>query len=219
MASVLRVGIDHDAETRATVITATNPVYWGPAMYFKKWSETQEQVYQDVDAALAAAAQGLDLQAAEETEFGHAEGLSVKKLRTYQFMWGMPDMGDPCTVGTFESHEAGVACVTRQLEVLAAGATAVYSHQVSDSLHVFGFGMGDATTGEAHFLPIIDKEPGALHTPAFPYELVVVGNKAFIPHGRFRIAVAFPALTMVTFSKIMGTPGSIEDTATALCKA
>jgi hypothetical protein len=30
-------------------------------------------------------------------------------------------------------------------------------------------------------------------------------------HGRFRIALSFPDLTMGTFSKIMSTPGDIEE--------
>jgi hypothetical protein len=30
-------------------------------------------------------------------------------------------------------------------------------------------------------------------------------------HGRYRIALSFPDLTMGTFSKIMSTPGDIED--------
>jgi len=38
-----------------------------------------------------------------------------------------------------------------------------------------------------------------------------MGGKVLMLHGRFRIAISFPDLTMGTFSKIMSTPGNIED--------
>jgi len=37
-------------------------------------------------------------------------------------------------------------------------------------------------------------------------------------HGRFRIALSFPDLTMGTFTKIMSTPGEIEDLLSSLTK-
>jgi hypothetical protein len=38
-----------------------------------------------------------------------------------------------------------------------------------------------------------------------------MGNEVHMLHGRFRIALAFPDLTMGTFTKIMSTPGNIQD--------
>ncbi|MBT4419663.1 MAG: hypothetical protein HOG76_06900, partial [Candidatus Marinimicrobia bacterium] len=49
------------------------------------------------------------------------------------------------------------------------------------------------------------------HTAFLPYEILLMGNTAVMMHGRYRIALAFPDLTMTTFSKIMSTPGNIED--------
>ena len=80
-----------------------------------------------------------------------------------------------------------------------------------DSSFVFG-GLLDKEKGEASFLPKI----GAKHLAAMPYEIVVEGNKATILHGRFRFAMYWPELTMGQFSKIMSTPGDIEDTMKAL---
>ena len=49
------------------------------------------------------------------------------------------------------------------------------------------------------------------HTAFLPYELLVDDNEAHMLHGRFRIALSFPDLTMGTFTKIMSMPGDIED--------
>ena len=42
-------------------------------------------------------------------------------------------------------------------------------------------------------------------------EMLVMDNKVVMLHGRFRIALSFPDLTMGTFTKIMSSPGNIED--------
>jgi hypothetical protein len=72
---------------------------------------------------------------------------------------------------------------------------------------VFGIGLMDEEKGEAHFLPII----GGAHVAAMPYELILQGNEATILHGRFRFALHWPELTMKTFTKIMSSPGDVED--------
>jgi hypothetical protein len=38
-----------------------------------------------------------------------------------------------------------------------------------------------------------------------------MGNEVHMLHGRYRIALSFPDLTMGTFGKIMSTPGNIEE--------
>ena len=79
---------------------------------------------------------------------------------------------------------------------------------------LYGIGLKGAT-GEGHFLPIIDIAEHK-HTAFLPYELLVNGKKVYMLHGRFRIAVSFPDLTMMTFGKIMSTPGDIEALMTTL---
>ncbi len=59
-------------------------------------------------------------------------------------------------------------------------------------------------------MPIIDIGTNKL-TAFLPYELLVLNDKAYMLHGRFRIALSFPDLTMGTFMKIVSTPGNIED--------
>ena len=45
-----------------------------------------------------------------------------------------------------------------------------------------------------------------------PYEIILQGKTASILHGRYRIALHWPELTMGTFMKIMSTPGDIKNT-------
>ncbi|MEI8272800.1 MAG: hypothetical protein WCG08_09265 [Paludibacter sp.] len=64
--------------------------------------------------------------------------------------------------------------------------------------------------GESKFLPVIDLGQPK-HTAFLPYEVLVDDNRVIMLHGRFRIALSFPDLTMGTFTKIMSTPGDIEN--------
>jgi len=56
------------------------------------------------------------------------------------------------------------------------------------------------------------------HVTFLPYELLVVGKKVHMLQGRFRIALSLPDLTMGTFTKIMSSPGEIEDLLSSLTK-
>ncbi len=84
----------------------------------------------------------------------------------------------------------------------------------SNKVAIFGVGLLDKKEGEAHFLPIIGED----HVAAMPYEIILQGKEATMLHGRFRIALNWPELTMGTFTKIISTPGNIEDFMEALCK-
>ena len=64
------------------------------------------------------------------------------------------------------------------------------------------------------FLPIIGED----HLAAMPYEIILQGNKATMLHGRYRIALHWPELTMGTFMKIRNTPGDYKDVFEALCE-
>ena len=75
-------------------------------------------------------------------------------------------------------------------------------------------GLLDREEGESHFLPII----GEGHVAAMPYEIILVNKKATMLHGRYRFALHWPELTMKTFTKIMSSPGDVEDAMEALTK-
>ncbi len=75
-------------------------------------------------------------------------------------------------------------------------------------------GLKSKEDGESYFLPKI----GMDHVAAMPYEIILQGKEATILHGKYRIALHWPDLTMGTFMKIMSTPGDIEDTLKGLCE-
>jgi hypothetical protein len=73
------------------------------------------------------------------------------------------------------------------------------------------FGVAIAEGEGADKIVMAATDTGDLrHTPHLPYELLVSGNKAYILHGKFRIAQSFPDLGMGTFMKISGAPNAIE---------
>jgi hypothetical protein len=51
-----------------------------------------------------------------------------------------------------------------------------------------------------------------------PYEIIIQGKEATMLHGRYRIALHWPDLTMGTFTKIMSTPGDIKKVMKDLCE-
>jgi hypothetical protein len=83
-------------------------------------------------------------------------------------------------------------------------------------LKLYGFALS-GEDGETKFLPKIDIS-NPKHTAFLPYEMLIVGNEVHMLHGRFRIALSFPDLTMGTFTKIMSTPPTIKKMLAQLVK-
>ena len=121
-------------------------------------------------------------------------------------MIGMEKFGDVVKLNEFDSFEDAISTVDQNL---AESENFVYSVEFANSkIKLYGIAV-DGEKGEDHFLPIIDIT-SPKHTAFLPYELLVIDNKAVMLHGRYRIALSFPDLTMMTFSKIMSTPGDIK---------
>jgi hypothetical protein len=57
------------------------------------------------------------------------------------------------------------------------------------------------------------------HTAHLPYALLVSGRHAYALAGKFRIALAFPDLSMGTFMKISGAPNAIRDSLESLASS
>jgi hypothetical protein len=133
--------------------------------------------------------------------------LSTDKLMKYRYMAGMPNFGKAVSLAEFDSFDEGLAAIRDGLS--RGGSTLkVYEIVIADKeTAVFGIGLKDKEKGEAHFLPII----GESHVAAMPYELILQGNEVSMLHGRFRFALYWPELKMKTFTKIMSSPGEVED--------
>ena len=132
-------------------------------------------------------------------------------------MCGMPEFDDVIVLGKFDSFEQAENRVEANLKKGINGLKEVYSIRIpGKKLKLFGIAVSGAK-GEAYFVPIIDKS-NLKNTAFLPYEILIDGNKVIMLHGRYRIALSFPDLSMGTFSKIMSTPGDIEDQLSKLCQ-
>ncbi len=134
--------------------------------------------------------------------------LSIKKLKKYHYMVGMPYFDDMVKLMEFPSFSTGVETIKKNLQEDLGNTIKVYELINQEKrIAIFGVGLINSAEGEAKFLPIIGED----HIAAMPYEIILQGNNATMLHGRFRIALHWPDLTMGTFTKIMSTPGKIED--------
>ena len=141
--------------------------------------------------------------------------VAAHKLGKYHYKIMMPYFSDPVTLNEFSSFEEGLKTITANLSSKKGKTVEVYRLvYTSEKVAVFGVGLQSTEDGESQFLPKI----GEAHVAALPYEIILQGTKATMLHGKYRIALHWPELTMGTFMKIMSTPGDIEDTLEAICK-
>jgi hypothetical protein len=126
----------------------------------------------------------------------------------------MPYFTDPVTLGEFKSFQEGLKTIESNLRRKKGNTVEVYRLVFpGQEVAVFGVGLRSREDGEPYFLPKI----GVEHAAALPYEIILQNNTATMLHGKYRIALHWPDLTMGTFMKIMSTPGDIEDTLEGLC--
>ncbi len=185
-------------ETDSTIQVAyTNPTYWVNA--YRMESETEKLI-----AVL------------EETlgkgePFGSKKGLTIKKLRKYHYMMAMPYFDDPHLLAEFENYEEAIQTIEAGLEAQKGGVSKVYRIDIPNKEEtVFGVALTQKGGSDKVVIDKIDKA-NLKHTAYLCYEMVVSGNKAYALHGRFRIALSFPDLTMGSFTKIMSAPGDIKE--------
>jgi len=178
-------------------VAATNPRYFAAAYRMK---DAQE------DAAAA-----LEQAIGKTAEFGSKDGITAAKLRKYHYMMMMPYFDDPVELAKYPSQDEALAAVEANLAARKAGSSRVYRVDVPGKKEsVFGVAITEGEGADGAIMKIIDV--GELkHTPHLPYELVVSDGAVVMLHGKFRIALDFPDLTMGTFMKISGAPSAIEE--------
>ena len=149
----------------------------------------------------------------QQVAFGGA--VKEKNLKKYHYMAMMPYFDDPVELEEFSSFAEATATIEKNLKAKKGNTKKVYSLKYNKSQRaVYGVAILDKEEGEGNFLPKI----GEKHFTAMPYEIVVEGNEVTILHGKFRFAMYWPELSMGQFTKIMSTPGDIEDTLEGLCE-
>lgn len=212
LASVLRVALTKEGSV--INISYTNPFYWGNAYYREDYSKVEANYKAVFNMFIRAMKKSGTFKG---QYFGAKKGVEIDDLQDYQYMMGMQDFDDVVELGEFASFEEAVKVVEKNLSKNSADYAKVYAQKIpGKNLKVYGVAL-TGKDGEKSFMPKIDIT-SPKHTAFLPYEILVQGKKVIMLHGRFRIAVSFPDLTMGTFSKIMSTPGNIEDVMEKLCE-
>ncbi|MFK5959401.1 MAG: hypothetical protein QM495_11115 [Lutibacter sp.] len=141
--------------------------------------------------------------------------IKADKLKKYHYKIMMPYFSDPIELNEYASFEEGLKTIENNLKAKKGQTVQVYEivYQ-NEKVAVFGVGLQSKEDGESVFLPKIGED----HVAALPYEIILQGKTATMLHGKYRIALHWPELTMGTFMRIMSTPGDIEDTLEGLCK-
>jgi hypothetical protein len=178
-------------------IAYTNPPYFSQAYQLK--------------GTLADVSASLEKALGKKTDFGSKNGLKPDKLRSYHYMVMMPYFKDQVHLATYPSYEAAVKTVEANLAAHKGGSTKIYRVDLPGrKASVFGVAITEGEGADAAVMKVTDI--GELkHTAHLPYELIVSEGNVQMLHGKFRIALDFPDLTMGTFMKISAAPAGIEE--------
>jgi hypothetical protein len=205
LAAVLRVGF-HDTDAGIEV-SFTNPPYWGNAYWTKDYPQVEE-LYGQLDAAFRLAF--ADLPQSLFEPFGSKKGIPAEKLQKYHYWMAMPYFDDVQVLDKGSSFDEAMARIESRAAATDSKARIVYSIVFPDQeMALYGTALV-GENGESKFLPVIDiNEPR--HVPFLPYEMLVLKDRVVSLHGKYRIALSFPDLSMGTFMKIRSTPGDVAD--------
>jgi len=193
-------------------LTYTNPMYWANA--YRLASDLD-----DVSAMLKTAL-------GEGTAFGTGDKqLSKKDMRKFHYTFIMEYFDDPSELAKFANHEEAVKTIEAKLTAGIGGSKKVYRIDLGKDtegkqMTLFGVALQgsneDDCSGDKYIMSRIDKSLPR-HSAHLPYELLVYGAQAEALYARFRIALSWPHLPMMTsktgatFMSIMCSPGAIED--------
>jgi len=206
--AVQRVAITDNGDGK--VVSYTNPTYWANA-------------YQMNDDLIDV---GIKLETAlgNGGEFGSKKGLTKKKLRKYHYTMFMPYFTDPVLLAKYDNHEQAVSAVEAGLKGEKGEQNEtkfVYRVDIAKTNESL-FGMqvlGKSDGADAKLMSTLNeltkKAENPDHTAYMPYEILVSGKKVYMLAGKFRIAIAFPDLSMLQFMKIRGAPDGIAKAAKA----
>jgi len=203
--------VDSEIENNIEV-AYTNPVYW--ANSYRLASDLD-----DVSATLKTALGG-------DTAFGTGDKkLSKKDMRKFHYTFMMEYFDDPSELAEFANHNEAVKTVEAKLAAGAGGSKKVYRIDLGKDtegkqMTLFGIALQgsseDDCSSDKYIMSRIDKSQPR-HSAHLPYELLVYGSEVEALYARFRIALSWPHLPMMTsktgatFMSIMCSPGAIED--------
>ncbi|ODV09782.1 MAG: hypothetical protein ABT20_09760 [Rubrivivax sp. SCN 70-15] len=193
VAAVLRVGIKSDG-----TVSYMNPDYWYRATLRSAFDAAQPAI-RSVQARLAHAL-------GAGTPFGG--DVPAADLPSYHYMFGMERIESSRNeLASFASFDDAVRTVHDNLAKGVARTAPVYEVTMPGAkLALFGVAMNDPEHGEAWWVGTI----GPDNVAALPYEIYIVGNKAYALYARYRIALSWPALGLGQFMRIARAPDLIQ---------
>ena len=187
-------------------ISHTNPTYMAA-------------VYR-MEGDLAGVGSKLEAALGKETTYGTAKVRTAKKLRKYNYMFGMEKFSSTGKhrLAEYGSYEEAIKAVEAGLTAGKGGVTKVYRIDIpGKNESLIGVAIKDHDGEEnkgADKLIMGYIDSGAVKSTAhLPYEILVSDNTAYHLFARFRIAINFPDLKMMgknSFMSIMSAPGAIK---------
>ena len=195
VAAAIRVGLLSDG-----TVSYMNPAYWNRA-YLRGQFPAAQTATQSVQARMAKA-----LGAGK----GFGGDVPEGDLANYRYMVGMERFdADNSLLGTHASFDAALKAVQDNLAKGVGATSRVYEVvNPGNKTAVFGVAMNDPGDGEGWWVNKI----GAGHMAGLPYEVFIVDNKVYALYARYRIALAWPALGMGQFMRIVNAPEAIRST-------
>jgi hypothetical protein len=203
LGAAIRVGVKADGS-----VAYTNPDYWYRA-YFRKAFDKKEGAVKALQSRLEDALGAGKGQGGDE---------SPGNLTNYRYMIGMERLDSyKNKLAEYGSFAEALKTVRENLAKGAGKTTKVYEVVMPDrKLAVFGVAMNDGGNSDGEWIKKIDMQNSIT---GLPYEIYVVDNVVSSPHGRFRIALAFPDVGMGQFMRISTLPNTIIETMGAVAGA
>jgi hypothetical protein len=182
-------------------VAYTNPDYWYRA-YFRKSFDKKEGAVKALEARL-------------QDALGAGKGLggdeSAGSLANYRYMIGMERLDSyKNKLAEYGSFAEALKTVRDNLAKGVGKTARIYEVVMADrKLAVFGVAMNEGEDSDGEWIKKIDMQN---NIAGLPYEIYVVDNVVGAPHGRFRIALAFPDVGMGQFMRISSLPNTIMAT-------
>jgi hypothetical protein len=200
VAAPIRVGV-----TTSGIVTYANPDYWYRAFLRTRFPQA-EAAARSVQARLAKAL-------GAGPGFGGNELAS--ELPRYRYIVGMERFDDRKNLlARHASFDAALKTVQENLARGVAGTSKAYEVVMPDrKLAVIGVAMNSPTHGDAALLGKIGVQD---RIAGYPYEIFVLNNEVHAFYARYRLALAFPDLSMGQFMRIVYAPDEILATLRAV---
>ena len=196
LGAAIRVGVKADGS-----VTYTNPDYWYRAYFRKAFAKKEEAVKA--------------LQTRLQDALGAGKGVGgdepAGNLTNYRYMIGMERLDSPKNnLAEYGSFAEALKTVRENLAKGVGKTAKVYEVVMpNQKLAVFGVAMNDGENSDGNWIKKIDMQESIA---GLPYEIYVVDKEVGSPHGRFRIALAFPDVGMGQFMRISSLPNVIMET-------